>query len=220
MDSKQETLTAADLAARQQAREPIAFERAERKMAKVKPAIVEAAGLFRSASRASRPTKRIKLVLEAASAWAAPIAKVSACRRGCAHCCYIPVVITSAEARLLSSHTGRPLRQVDGVRVNTLTTTEGEARANMMAEGAEFVGKPCPFLRGGECSVYDIRPLACRTHFNLDDDALLCERVEGHPASVPYVDTREVWAASLTLQPQEVLADIRSFFGDDEEVES
>lgn len=41
-------------------------------------------------------------------------------------------------------------------------------------EGLEFTGKPCPFLADVRCSVYEARPLVCRTYHSLRTSAALC----------------------------------------------
>lgn len=71
---------------------------------------------------------------------------------------------------------------------------------------------PCPFLENNMCSVYSHRPIACRTHLLIGGSPELCERVPGHAVDVPYMDTRDVWAKSLQLQGDELVADIRDFF--------
>lgn len=50
------------------------------------PADPAVPALLKKASKAARPGKRIRLILEAASTWAAPAMAMAACRRGCSHC--------------------------------------------------------------------------------------------------------------------------------------
>ncbi|MFD1043225.1 hypothetical protein [Pseudoxanthomonas kaohsiungensis] len=87
--------------------------------------------LLKKASKAARPGKRIRLILEAASTWAAPAMAMAACRRGCSHCCTLPsIAITSAEARLLASVTGQAMELPAGaVPVQALVTDPGAAAA-------------------------------------------------------------------------------------------
>ena len=188
------------LAEAQAARGPVALARAKAAVASLsgRGRDAGAAELLRGAQKAARRGKRIRLILEAGSAWVAPLAPLAACREGCAACCHLPVAITSAEAQLLSQASGRPVE-----------TPVGAALASGPRSGP--VG-PCPFLAGERCGVYADRPLACRLHMNLDADALLCQVVPGRPAQVPYADTRRMLAYALALQADEVLADIRDFF--------
>jgi hypothetical protein len=68
----------------------------------------------------------------------------------------------------------------------------------------------------GACTVYEHRPVACRTHLSLNDDDLLCRAIPGvspeAEAAVPRADTRAVWLLHLAAHAGDVLADIRDFF--------
>lgn len=164
----------------------------------------EIQSLLQQAARTNRVGKRIRLVLKAASTWAAPVAARAACRKGCSHCCHIPVSITSAEAMNLAAATGRPMSIPDNaINLTDLTEEPTPVRTDI---------GPCPFLVEGSCSVYESRPVICRTHFNLDADDLLCRVVPGHPTDVPYADARLILGACLALQQDQVIADIRDFF--------
>jgi hypothetical protein len=72
----------------------------------------------------------------------------AACRKGCGWCCHQPIGAAAIEilamARALA---GRP-----------------EARA----VAGWKPGTPCAFLKDGACSIYDIRPLKCRSLWHLD----------------------------------------------------
>jgi Fe-S-cluster containining protein len=200
-------MSTAELIAAQRAREPKAKVTAEAKVRAMRSHPRPIHRALRQAEQAPRARKRIRLLLQAADAWASQIAPLAACRRGCAHCCHIPVTITTAEARLLAEISGRPL--VSPVNAMPLKTVD---RATPLpAAPASHLG-PCPFLQEGACTVYEHRPVACRTHFNLDEDDLLCRVVPGHPANVPYANSVEIVAACLLLQRDESLADIREFF--------
>jgi Fe-S-cluster containining protein len=169
--------------------------------------------LLRRAAVVPRPGKRIRLVLEAADAFAAPFSRVAACRRGCAHCCHQAVPITGAEARLLSQATGRPLASPENampVRA-LIEETPQQAELRIAARPPARPG-PCPFLVDDECSAYAQRPLTCRTHISLASSDLLCRVVPGHPVGVPYADATLVRALGLAILEHESIADIREWF--------
>jgi hypothetical protein len=76
------------------------------------------------------------------------------CRRGCAFCCHVDVTVTPLEAIRLSQHARAAGRAVPA--------TEASARY-----------APCPLLEDGACTVYAMRPFACRSLFS--PDATACE---------------------------------------------
>lgn len=63
--------------------------------------------LLNAARGARSARQRVVWLQRWGSAWAEPLAQVAACRRGCSHCCSLPVAITSAEARLIGEAVGR-----------------------------------------------------------------------------------------------------------------
>ena len=83
------------------------------------------------------------------------------CAKGCTHCCKIPLDVTQLEIAVIEEATGR---KPDYPKANE------RIRPN----------DPCPLLNtDGSCSVYEHRPLSCRTLATIDD-AKFCERREEH----------------------------------------
>lgn len=108
-----------------------------------------------------------------------------ACRRGCAHCCHMWVDASPAEILYIAkSISGQP-RHIEAI-------AEAAAATGRMtsAERATFV-YPCPMLRSGECSIYSVRPIVCRSAVSMS--AEVCERAfnlrtdEEIVAPAPYV---------------------------------
>lgn len=91
-----------------------------------------------------------------------------------------------------------------------MTTVEGSAR--VAAQASAHIGVPCPFLHEQRCSVYEHRPNACRTHFSLDVDDLLCRLIPGAEVPVPLADSRQLQFMILSGQPAALIGDIRDFF--------
>ncbi len=79
------------------------------------------------------------------------------CRRGCAFCCHVNVDITPLEAIRLARHERAAGRRATPGRQDTVAPRNA----------------PCPLLKDGACTVYDIRPFACRSLFS--PDARACE---------------------------------------------
>lgn len=210
--SEPELLSSGSLAARQRERLPLATQRAEHKLRSIQQDDT-ARDLLRASTRARTAMQRVVWLQRAASAWAGPLEKVGACRSGCAHCCHIPVTISRIEAERLGKAVGcAPARPANWVLLDALDREEQvlAAQAQLQADAAR---SPCPFLENDRCSVYEHRPIACRTLVNLDDDDLLCRHADdAPPASVPYADARMIKALALAAQAGSEFADIRAFF--------
>lgn len=125
---------------------------------------------------------------------------ISACSRvTCSHCCNTPVLVTRVEAGVIAKEIGVPVRNI---KCNPRTNPD-------------YIGKPCPFLDDGKCSIYASRPLACRLQFNLDADDLLCHLFEGETIRVPYFNTTEyrmLEVQAIGLEHAKAISDIRDFF--------
>jgi hypothetical protein len=99
---------------------------------------------------------------------------VLACRAGCSHCCYQAVGVSAPEVfaiydHLLQTRSAEELEATaDRIRLAD-DATRGMAPADRLSPQL-----PCPFLEAERCSIYEVRPLACRGKNSLD--AALCER--------------------------------------------
>ena len=151
--------------------------------------------LFTLVSSAQTEAKRLIWLRRIGDAMSAASAGVSACRRGCSACCHIAVTISEHEARLIGKELGRQPADVaenESVTMPALDAADAEIEAQQAKQTAltqALYGQRCQFLVDGECSIYDIRPVACRQLVNMDVDALLCRIVPGHPVLVPHLDS-------------------------------
>jgi len=185
--------------------------------------VAERMQVYREAARAATLAQKIHWLRVGADRTLAAAAGVSACARGCAHCCHTPVLVSATEADWIGREIGRP--PVAGDEIADSAPAPGpRADANDAALqavtalharlAARHTGTPCTFLSAaGECTIYASRPLACRRVINLDDDALLCRIVPGHPFGPSYLDQRieqllDLQAAGRGVQ----LADLRDWF--------
>jgi Fe-S-cluster containining protein len=94
-----------------------------------------------------------------------------ACRAGCAHCCHQRVGVTVPEAlailgHLIETRTPEALADVRRHVEHAHERTRGLSREQR--NSPEY---PCPFLEGSECSIYGVRPLACRGVHSTDEHA-------------------------------------------------
>jgi len=128
----------------------------------------------------------------------------AACARGCAHCCYIAVPISTVEAKAIGEQLGIEPRNVANVPPGNPTSFSNET--------------PCSFLENNECSIYEYRPLECRANFNFDRDSYWCqyENWDKPGAAVPKPGIAPLASAynhvSRGKSPRPIVADIRDFF--------
>ena len=122
------------------------------------------------------------------------------CSKGCAGCCKMNVSITSIEAQRLAEVSGRTMVDV---------------RSPVTHSEAKFSSIPCPFLVDEVCSVYEVRPYACRAHFSFDLSSYWCQPARAYEDGMGVVELGGAKRAYLTIAMQSPMggfADIRDFF--------
>jgi Fe-S-cluster containining protein len=80
------------------------------------------------------------------------------CRAGCSFCCHQNVDVTIPEAILIALRLADP---EDPRRSAVLSTAE--AFTDLEDDARIATGRPCPLLIDKRCSVYEDRPIACRS---------------------------------------------------------
>lgn len=78
------------------------------------------------------------------------------CGAGCAACCHQMVEATIPEAILVAM-------QIGGEEDPRRAAIFAEAEAYLQDRRQRSRPRPCPLLRDNQCSVYDVRPLVCRS---------------------------------------------------------
>ncbi len=80
------------------------------------------------------------------------------CKRGCSYCCHVPVGLTECEALYIQAKTGKTAN-LKNEKILTVETLKGA---------------PCTFLKNGECSIYEFRPITCRVFSSFEDPEIYC----------------------------------------------
>lgn len=174
--------------------------------------------LVEQAFKASGAAKKLFWLRREAEVVSKAVLPHSACRKGCSDCCNINVMLSESEARVIAKAIGRPISEPAPGKVlvpDKLMTEAGMMQFQLEKEQItkDRTGHPCTFLEAGRCSIYEHRPMACRQQFNLDDDSLLCQLVEGGDIPVPYLYQQPAQAAYLMLWgTKSRMADIREWF--------
>lgn len=153
------------------------------------------------------PARSFDSLVDVAERFSKAVTPYLPCRDGCSHCCYMAVSIGEFEARMISRHTGRKLA-VKGTVEKFLNTAD----ENII----KYTGVPCTFLGAdGKCTVYAVRPIACRTHHNLMPTAENCIiKDTPNPENTLKLNVIEIDSAAVTLTMFSGygFADIREYF--------
>jgi Fe-S-cluster containining protein len=112
------------------------------------------------------------------------------CGPGCRWCCYLPVRASAPEASLIAAYLDSNLMK-DGLillkqRVEAWLRWHREELPRHVtgpdvSRAYLLHGPSCPFLKGGLCGIYPVRPMGCRVHFSYD--AIKCGP-DAPPASI------------------------------------
>lgn len=117
--------------------------------------------------------KHIRVVIEARSTELAP--PNLACSKGCSYCCQcFPVSTHSlAEARLAlqAAEASYTPRAFDSLKKEIRRQFQQTRNTRSVAEFCRLK-LPCPFLLDNVCSIYDARPISCRTC--VSNDKIVC----------------------------------------------
>ncbi len=90
------------------------------------------------------------------------------CENGCSWCCYQPVYMTTQEAILIFEF----IHQVFDVNQRDKIFSKAQAKykltKGLKEERKQKIKFACPFLMDGSCSIYSVRPMACRIYLSSD----------------------------------------------------
>ena len=110
--------------------------------------------------------------------------KPLACRSGCSLCCWLRVDVFAHEVFLIAHH----------LQVECDPAELARIKENLLAHAAVVLpltpfehatrNVPCPMLRDGQCSIYSVRPNACRRQHSTD--LLACQHTFDHPADLEF----------------------------------
>lgn len=88
----------------------------------------------------------------------------TACRAGCSYCCYYRVVASPLEIIAISEHIKGTWSQQRQEWIGQRIADHRMATSHLTPEQHTRSNIQCPFLEDNRCSIYAIRPIACRTH--------------------------------------------------------
>lgn len=110
-----------------------------------------------------------------------------ACEAGCNYCCSVQVQVLAPEVLYLAGYLKRTRRQEELAALSAALADFGDQVKDLTPDRRSAMKAPCPLLVDGLCSVYEARPIACRSANSTD--AQRCQAVLDPDSSVGAVET-------------------------------
>src|SRR3954469_348750 len=85
-----------------------------------------------------------------------------ACRSGCTYCCMVPVAASAPEVLAIATFVRERFDEERQAALGRRIEANISATEGMDMGQRDRVRLDCPFLEAGKCSVYEVRPVACR----------------------------------------------------------
>ena len=149
------------------------------------------------------------------------------CAKGCANCCYFPIITTRLEEKLMlaainnfpAERRTKILNHLKAYFIKYSNEIESLCSINFNEVPDfkhQFISKqlPCPMLdtEKNECLAYEIRPIPCRTYLNYSNPAVCKENlIPKEPFSYEFL--REYYIEALSEIVQTVLNAENQSFG-------
>jgi Fe-S-cluster containining protein len=90
------------------------------------------------------------------------------CKQGCAWCCYMQVGVSAPEVFAIADYVKnvKPISILDDIKMRLISL---DYKTNSLSANSRLtVQLPCAFLVENSCSIYEVRPLACRGSNSID----------------------------------------------------
>lgn len=144
-----------------------------------------------------KPLKKLELLFEFMDELYAAVGPYLPCKKGCSYCCHNrEIEVTELEVAYIEQKTRHRRRSMPGP--------------------APVHGQPCPFLKGGACSIYAARPFLCRRHMVLTGTSHWCHPDRANTEAFPllaFTEVDKVMGQILSESGNATPTDIRMVFG-------
>jgi len=90
------------------------------------------------------------------------------CKKGCAYCCHQPVFALDYEMQYLNSFIKKNFTQEKQIGVKIRANNIRQKLSGLTELEILNSKQPCPLLENESCSVYEVRPMACRIYISTD----------------------------------------------------
>jgi Fe-S-cluster containining protein len=104
-----------------------------------------------------------------------------ACRSGCTYCCMVPVAASAPEVLAIATFVRKRFNEERRAALDRRVEANIAATEGMDMSQRDRVRLDCPFLEAGKCTVYEVRPIACRGYssYSVED----CREDFQHPGT-------------------------------------
>lgn len=135
-----------------------------------------------------------------------------ACRAGCSVCCSLRVDVFAHEVFLIADHIRSQFSAPEISDLLTRLAAHGERVLPLTPFGHATQNIVCPLLQNDRCSVYAVRPHACRRHHS--QDLAACQYTFDHPEDIetPAAHDRELFRALTEAMRENIEAYARLGF--------
>ncbi|MBW9156335.1 YkgJ family cysteine cluster protein [Clostridium sp. FP2] len=135
-----------------------------------------------SPEEASRKLRRLYEKLDNALK---PIEKVTSCKQGCNHCCFLPILSSQLENELIKDYMSEHYSKDMMAEFNYKIHQNKETLSRLVHTNGRFMDEnyklyananiPCAFLdSNSNCTIYSVRPFICRKYLVFNEPTL-CE---------------------------------------------
>src|SRR5947209_5407335 len=110
-----------------------------------------------------------------------------ACRSGCTYCCMFPVAASAPEVLAIAAFVRERFDEERRAALDARVEANIAATDGLDMDQRDRVRLDCPFLEAGRCTVYEVRPIACRgfSSYSVED----CREDYEHPGTGVEVHT-------------------------------
>lgn len=129
-----------------------------------------------------------------------------ACHKGCATCCTLRVTATAPEVLLIARFIRWSDRQNRALNLAKRVTKADQSTRGLDEAERVKLRKTCPFIQRGVCTIYPVRPLACRGHACYDRRACV-DAASGQAKQIPLSEPHRLFRGLIQNAMQLALRD-------------
>ncbi len=130
-------------------------------------------------------TRKLRRLYEKLNNALKPIEKVTSCKQGCNHCCFLPILSSQLENQLITDYMSESYSMDKLAEFNDKIKQNKDVFSQLVHINGRFMNEnyklyaianiPCAFLdKNNNCSIYSVRPFICRKYLVFNEPKI-CE---------------------------------------------